>query len=607
MTSSNVVPGDLVPHVRAGMTTFMVALKNQALYPETNKIRQESKVKLLAWLDAFLEAESHLCLTVKKGQLLYLDEVVYQERAAEQSLIYPLYRDGVKWFEFHEGLPVEELNTFIDLLNRFRILKDEAEDDLVTAMWEQDFIFLKYKTADDFWGMPGDAASSGPIRNLLLHHRELSIVRDGGPQSNKTISEMFSASVGSLALDDSRIDEAQEATDSFAQSVLGAYRDTILGELSPEENEYLRTQIEEDKFNYTTHDSLDVIATLLKEVNVEPYPGPLLEFLTEGVKQPLIRGDVGRMREFMEKLLALPTQGKPWLATLLNEFQKVMATEAMLNLAMPAGHETHLLTREYYEELYRFLLLLIPESLMGLAALVNRAVNEHLEKVLLMVIAFQTGRAGSSIVPSVLAIPVVNLINRLKPQDILEVITIMRAYHLTFPAGLLEGLTRHGNAQVRETAATVLLEADPNNIMKLTHLVDDAHPSLHQLVCHYLTQVRNPFSEKVFFDYLKALNLEDPGHTEEHILNSYRALGRACVGPGEVVPFLEEVLTGGAWRSVLGQGRDCHRQGAALALALMPEAWGGGVLNKAAKSSFKTVRQACEDALAEVRPSTTIS
>ncbi|MDR3037681.1 MAG: hypothetical protein LBV21_00040, partial [Candidatus Adiutrix sp.] len=137
--------------VKAGLGLLTTAVKNCALYPETNQIRREALAKLHAWLAGFLEENETLRLFVEWDGLLYQGEMVYREKTGEQALMFPLFRDGVQWLEFQEELTLEELERFIDLLNRFRFLREEAEDDLVTALWEADLGHISYKTANEFW------------------------------------------------------------------------------------------------------------------------------------------------------------------------------------------------------------------------------------------------------------------------------------------------------------------------------------------------------------------------------------------------------------------------------------------------------------------------
>lgn len=138
-------------NVRSGLALFTLAIKNFALYPEANPVRLQSLLAFHKWLESFLEDFENLHLDVEKDRFMLVTEIVYQDKPGEQSLVYPLFRDGIQWLEFLEHITPEEIGNFIELLNRFRILKEEASDDLSTALWEADFPHIKYKTADDFW------------------------------------------------------------------------------------------------------------------------------------------------------------------------------------------------------------------------------------------------------------------------------------------------------------------------------------------------------------------------------------------------------------------------------------------------------------------------
>ena len=141
----------MIASVKAGLALFIVAMKNFALYPETNNIRRNSLNRIHEWLNGFLEEHYSLRLTVEKEQFIYMGEVVHQDKPNEPQMVYPLFRDGIQWFEFLEGIDEEELESFINLLSRFRILKEDAEDDLATALWDAEFSCIKHKTAEDFW------------------------------------------------------------------------------------------------------------------------------------------------------------------------------------------------------------------------------------------------------------------------------------------------------------------------------------------------------------------------------------------------------------------------------------------------------------------------
>ncbi|MDL2226044.1 HEAT repeat domain-containing protein [Deltaproteobacteria bacterium OttesenSCG-928-M10] len=141
----------LVAAVRTGLNAFMVALKNVGLYPESNNIRRQSIENIRQWFETWFVDNDSLRLTVEKDRFLFEGQEVLADKPVEQPVVFPFFRDGVQWIEFQEGITNQEIESFINLINRFRVLKEDAEDDLVTTMWEADYEFIKYETASEFW------------------------------------------------------------------------------------------------------------------------------------------------------------------------------------------------------------------------------------------------------------------------------------------------------------------------------------------------------------------------------------------------------------------------------------------------------------------------
>jgi hypothetical protein len=68
------------------------------------------------------------------------------EKAAD-SLPWLFFKDGVRELRFLRGFETEELGAFLDLIRRARVASPD-EDDLLTMLWEQDFLYLRYGYVD---------------------------------------------------------------------------------------------------------------------------------------------------------------------------------------------------------------------------------------------------------------------------------------------------------------------------------------------------------------------------------------------------------------------------------------------------------------------------
>ena len=142
---------ELIASVKTGLNTFMVALKNVGLYPASNNIRRQAIENIRQWFETWFTDNEALHLVVEKDRFLFHGVEVLTDKPAEPTVVFPFFRDGVQWLEFHEGITSQEIESFVNLINTFRIIREDAADDLVTAMWEADFDFVKYETAGEFW------------------------------------------------------------------------------------------------------------------------------------------------------------------------------------------------------------------------------------------------------------------------------------------------------------------------------------------------------------------------------------------------------------------------------------------------------------------------
>jgi len=60
------------------------------------------------------------------------------------SMAWTLYKDGVRTLTFSAGVEGEEIVNFLQVVNKVRSLQADAEDDLLTLLWEQEFLHIQY-------------------------------------------------------------------------------------------------------------------------------------------------------------------------------------------------------------------------------------------------------------------------------------------------------------------------------------------------------------------------------------------------------------------------------------------------------------------------------
>jgi HEAT repeat protein len=89
------------------------------------------------------ELTDELTIAIAETDLKWEGKVVLSQPRNE-SLAWLLYKDGLRALRLDRGVEDEELVRLLQVINKTRNLPPEAEDDLLTLLWEQDFQFVKY-------------------------------------------------------------------------------------------------------------------------------------------------------------------------------------------------------------------------------------------------------------------------------------------------------------------------------------------------------------------------------------------------------------------------------------------------------------------------------
>ena len=111
------------------LNIFTLAWKNYGLYPEEHESTLKSIENLAAAFNHFFTEHSDLRLTVEKGRLLYASETVHtvSKEAPSEDITTLLYRDGIKWIEFQEGLSQTQITVFFRIVHKYILFAEETE------------------------------------------------------------------------------------------------------------------------------------------------------------------------------------------------------------------------------------------------------------------------------------------------------------------------------------------------------------------------------------------------------------------------------------------------------------------------------------------------
>ena len=130
---------------------FLTALKNYSIFP----VEHTSTINLMrglhASLSSYVNHHGALHLDIERGRVLVDGEVVFEENITENNPAFVFFRDGIFWLEFQEGLSLEEILRFFQVVTRFNGIQEDPEADLVTELWEAEYPHINYGVSDNLW------------------------------------------------------------------------------------------------------------------------------------------------------------------------------------------------------------------------------------------------------------------------------------------------------------------------------------------------------------------------------------------------------------------------------------------------------------------------
>lgn len=129
--------------VESLLQALLKALRAAQLYLPNNPVYQTAMENVKNAFPPVWETTPELGLLVLEHELKWEGQVVLSQPRNE-SLAWLLFKDGVRALQLSPGVENEELVRLLQVINKARNLPGDAEDDLLTLLWEQDFQYIKY-------------------------------------------------------------------------------------------------------------------------------------------------------------------------------------------------------------------------------------------------------------------------------------------------------------------------------------------------------------------------------------------------------------------------------------------------------------------------------
>ncbi len=544
-------------NVKTVIASFLIAMKNYALYPERHEICQKSLAGVRANLDTYFSKFGGLQLTISRESLLYRGEVVHTEPPAEGSLPFTLYRDGMHWIEFKKDLQMPEIAGFFNILNTYRIPQENAESDLITAMWEANFPHIAYEADDGF-------SDSEALINLS----ELSLGRDRLPAPEQT---------------DTR-DRLQMPTPLPSLARPGV--DDSLWKLTDDELKSLEKLVIEEECREGTEDILDVldviVMVIVREDTAEEDSRAIMDFLKEQLSFCLELGDIQCAYRFLERMYGLTMSfeiQKPWAVPLLQRFFDEIAGPDFLQVLQNVWHILNVRETGQQSALGGLLVLLPPKAVKTLGPMLQDESEVWIRELLTEVLASLAARDIA---------PLEDLLAGTDESLVRNMVNVLGRMKGERPQQLLLQMLGHASAPVRSIAVSILSSREAGLFKELFSLVDDPAEQVWKQALRYFGRQKSMEAESMLLDFLRRNAFTN--RNRSHIVECYRALGRC--GSSLSIPFLKERLLG---KPILfGNKRAFDRQCAAVALMAMQTESAGEIIEKAENSLYPTLKRAAQ-------------
>lgn len=145
------------------LRTMVKALRAIQIYLPNNPIYQRAVEAVRASFAPIWEVLTELSFVITESEFTWDDQVVYRQASRSDSLAWTLFKDGLRLLTLRPGVERDEIVRFLEVINKVRSLPSDAEDDLLTLLWEQDFQLLHYTFTEILTDAPPPAVTGAPV------------------------------------------------------------------------------------------------------------------------------------------------------------------------------------------------------------------------------------------------------------------------------------------------------------------------------------------------------------------------------------------------------------------------------------------------------------
>lgn len=294
-------------------------MRAHQLYLHNNPIYLRAIEMLGDGLGAVWQHTDEIALSFTEGEIRWSDRVVLSEPSkSADSLPWLFFKDGIRDVRILRGFEDEELAKFLDVIQRARKATAD-DDDLLTMLWEQDFLFLRYRFVDLAMEsapplLDTTPAEMRPSEEASPEHIQESVVSDNRP--GVVSLEDFDTTL--YFLDETEIDYLREGVkNEYARDLRPSVLALLLDIFEAQWDVAIRDEICEILDGFILHllsaSQFRAVAYLLREVGVtmgrakevKPAQRAKLEALPSRLSAPEA---LSQLLESLEESSELPPQ-----------------------------------------------------------------------------------------------------------------------------------------------------------------------------------------------------------------------------------------------------------------------------------------------------------
>lgn len=131
--------------------TLIKTVKTFSVYPKENPVYQKFANDIFQKFDTFFQSHETLNFDIEQYSMRYKGHEVFHSEERTSNIALLLFIDGIRQLSFHRGLTFEEVIGFIETL-RDAPKEENAEDDIVTLLWEKDYEHVGYFVPEEAGG-----------------------------------------------------------------------------------------------------------------------------------------------------------------------------------------------------------------------------------------------------------------------------------------------------------------------------------------------------------------------------------------------------------------------------------------------------------------------